>query len=117
MRSFIFTTRRAPRTGASAAPRPGGRAAEAGDQRRDAPLIGRTSRISATSESPGSGASDRDGPVALLIRRRSISVDEIVLAADLAREAVVRLERDDVAGLDLQHRLEVRPERPDHFVA
>src|SRR5690242_2815375 len=36
--------------------------------------IGRTSRISATSESPGSAPLSATGPVALLIRERSISV-------------------------------------------
>ena len=36
--------------------------------------IGRTSRISATSESPGSAPTTATGPVALLIRSRSISV-------------------------------------------
>src|SRR5256714_7423282 len=36
--------------------------------------IGRTSRISATSESPGSAPLTATGPVALLIRERSISV-------------------------------------------
>ena len=72
---------------------------------------GRTSRISATSESPGSAPRTATGPVALLIRDEVDLGDEVVLAADLAREAVVRLEGDDVAGLDLEHRLEVRPER------
>jgi hypothetical protein len=43
--------------------------------------------------------------------------DEIVLAADLAGEAVVRLERDRVARVDLEHRLELGPERPDDRVA
>ena len=36
--------------------------------------IGRTSRISAISESPGSAPLTATGPVALLIRERSISV-------------------------------------------
>src|SRR5262249_13729647 len=43
--------------------------------------------------------------------------DEVVLAADLAGEAVVRLEGDGVAGLDLEDGLEGGPERPDHLVA
>ena len=78
--------------------------------------IGRTSRISATSESPGSAPRTDTGPVALLIRPKSMLGDEIVLAPDLPREAVVRLERDDVAGLDLEHRLEIGAEGPDHLV-
>jgi hypothetical protein len=43
--------------------------------------------------------------------------DEVVLAADLAGEAVVRLEGDGVARLDLEHGLEIRAERPDDLVA
>src|SRR5581483_6080557 len=90
--------------------------------------IGRTSRISATSESPGAAPRTATGPVARLcaphrdragraVEAREVDLgDEVVLAPDLAREAVVRLEGDDVAGLDLQHRLEVGPERPDHLV-
>jgi len=35
----------------------------------------------------------------------------------IARKPVVRFERDHGAGLDLQHGLEVGPERPDHLVA
>ena len=78
--------------------------------------IGRTSRISATSESPGSAPLTATGPVALLTRSKSISRDEVVLRRDLPGEAVVRLEGDRRAGLDLEHRLEVGPERPDDLV-
>ena len=42
--------------------------------------------------------------------------DEVGLRADLPGEAVVRLERDDFAGLDLEHGREVRAECPDHLV-
>jgi hypothetical protein len=42
--------------------------------------------------------------------------DQVGLGADLAGEAVVRLEGDRVAGRDLQHGPEVGPERPDHLV-
>ncbi len=42
--------------------------------------------------------------------------DEIGLALDLAREAVVRLEGHDRAGLDLEHGLQVGAERPDDLV-
>src|SRR4029077_13255404 len=42
--------------------------------------------------------------------------DEVVLRGDLPGEAVVRLERDRRAGLDLEDRLEVGPERPDDLV-
>ena len=41
---------------------------------------------------------------------------EVGLGADLPGEAVVRLEPDHRAGLDLQHGLEIGPERPDHVV-
>ena len=63
------------------------------------------------------GAPHGDRPGRAVDPREVDLGDEVVLAADLAGEAVVRLERDDVAGLDLQHRLEVRPERPDDLVA
>src|SRR5581483_7653205 len=33
------------------------------------------------------------------------------------REAVVRLEGDRLPRLDLEHRVEIGPERPDHLVA
>ena len=91
--------------------------AEAGDQRRRSPTsTGRTSRISATSESPGSAPLTATGPVALLTRSKSISVTRSSSRGDLPGEAVVRLERDRRAGLDLEHRLEVGPERPDDLV-
>src|SRR2546421_8056845 len=89
---------------------------EARDERRDAPLdrlhledLGdqRVARLRALHGHGPGGAVD------------SFQVDlrdEVVLGADLAREAVVRLEDDRLAGLDLEHRLEVGPERPDHLV-
>src|SRR5207248_3126646 len=43
--------------------------------------------------------------------------NELVPAPDLAGEAVVRLERDRVAGLHRQNRLELGPEGPDDLVA
>src|SRR5262249_23514391 len=43
--------------------------------------------------------------------------DEIALALDLAGEAVVRLQRDDGAGLDLEHGLHVGADPPDALVA
>jgi hypothetical protein len=36
---------------------------------------------------------------------------------DLPREAVVCLERHQISRLHLQHRLQVRAERPDHLIA
>ena len=77
---------------------------------------GRTSRISATSESPGSAPRTATGPVALLMRPRSMSVTRSALARDLAGEAVVRLEGDDVARLDLENGLEIGAEGPDHLI-
>src|SRR4029077_2345025 len=89
---------------------------EAGDQRRDPPLdrpdvedLGdeRVARLGAAHGDRPGGAVD------------PLEVDlcyERVLALDLARDAVVRLEGDGLAGLDLEHRLEVGPERPDHLV-
>jgi hypothetical protein len=91
--------------------------AEAGDQRRDAPLdrphvedLGheRVARL---------GPSHRDRPGRAVDPLEVDLRDEVVLAADLAREAVVRLEGNGLAGVDLQHGLEVRAERPDHLVA
>jgi hypothetical protein len=43
--------------------------------------------------------------------------DQVGLAADLAGEAIVRLERDDRAGLDLEHGRHFGGERPDDLVA
>ena len=43
--------------------------------------------------------------------------DEVVLRRDLSGEAVVRLERDGLAGIDLEHRLELGPECPDDLIA
>src|SRR4029079_2104778 len=59
------------------------------------------------------GALDRDGTGRAVDPREVDLGHEVVLAPDLAGEAVVRLEGDDVAGLDLQHGPEVGPERPD----
>src|SRR5215203_7269118 len=42
---------------------------------------------------------------------------EVVLGGDLPGEAVVGLEANDGAGLDLEHRLQVRAERPDDLVS
>ncbi len=42
--------------------------------------------------------------------------DEVVLRGDLAGEAVVGLERDRLAGIDLERGLEVGPEGPDDLV-
>src|SRR5207245_5352080 len=42
--------------------------------------------------------------------------DEVCLGLDLASEAVVRLEADDGARLDLEHGLHLRPEGPDDLI-
>ena len=61
----------------------------------------------------GLGAAHEDrarrGVDALEVERR----EEIRLGRDLPGEAVVRLERDDLAGIDLEHRRQVGRERPD----
>ena len=89
---------------------------EAGDERRDAPLdrahvedLGdeRVARLGAPHGHRARGAVDP---------REVDFGDEVVLAPDLAGEAVVRLEGDDVAGFDLEHRDEVGAERPDDLV-
>ena len=90
--------------------------AEAGDQRRHAPLD------RAHVEDLGHERVARLGPADRHRAGRAVDppeVDlrhEVVLALDLPGEAVVRLEGDDVAGPDLEHRLEIGPERPDHLV-
>ena len=89
----------------------------AGDQRRDAPLD-RLDREELDDERVARlGARDGDGPGGAVDAVEVDLRDEVVLGADLPAEAVVRLEADDGAGLDLEHRLEVGPERPDDLVA
>ena len=63
------------------------------------------------------GAAHRDRPRRAVHAREVDRRDEVFLRRDLTGEAVVRLERDDGARLDLEHGLEVRPEAPDHVVA
>ena len=63
------------------------------------------------------GASHRDRPGRAVDTREVDAADEIVFRLDLPGEAVVRLEADGRPGLDLEHRLEVGPEAPDHLVA
>ena len=63
------------------------------------------------------GAAHRDRPGGAVHAREVDVADEIVLRLDLPGEAVVRLEADGRPGLDLEHRLEVGPEAPDHLVA
>ena len=79
--------------------------------------IGFTSSSSTTSESPGSAPFDRDRAGRAVDPLEVDAGDQVLLAPDLAREAVVRLQADDRAGLDLEHGLEVRAERPDDLVA
>ena len=63
------------------------------------------------------GAPDGDRPGCAVHALEVDLGDEVVLRLDLPGEAVVGLERDDFAGLDLEHGAEVRAERPDHLVA
>ena len=79
--------------------------------------IGRTSRISATSESPGSAPLTATGPVALLTRSKSISVTRSSSDVICPVKQSFVSKRDDCSGLDLEHGLEVGPESPDDLVA
>ena len=90
---------------------------EAGDQRRDAPLDRPHVEELHDERVAGLGALDGDGPGRAVDPLEVDLGDEVVLAADLAGEAVVRLEGDGVARLDLEHGLEIRAERPDDLVA
>ena len=90
---------------------------ELGDDRREAARAGadleqlddeRVARLGAAHRDRAGGAVDA-GEVDV--------ADEVLLGLDLAGEAVVRLEADCCPGLDLEHRLEVGPEAPDHLVA
>ena len=91
--------------------------AEAGDERRDAPLDRAHVEDLGDERVARLGALDRDRAGGAVDPREVDLGDEVVLAPDLAGEAVVRLEGDDVAGLDLEHRLEIRAERPDDLIA
>ncbi len=77
---------------------------------------GRTSSSSTTSESPGSAPRTAIGPVALLTRSKSISVTRSASVWIWPVKQSLRLERDDLARIDLEHGLEVGPERPDDVV-
>ncbi len=88
---------------------------EAGDEGGDAPLDRAHVEDLDDERVAGLGAADGDRPCRAVDPGHVDLGDEVVLAADLARETVVRLEGDDIAGPDLQHRLEIGPERPDHL--
>jgi len=90
--------------------------AEAGDERRDAPLDRAHVEDLHHERVAGLCPSNRDRAGRAVDPREVDLGHEVVLAPDLPGEAVVRLEGDHVAGLDLQHGLEVGPERPDHLV-
>ena len=89
---------------------------EARDQRRHAPLDRTDVEDLGDERVAGLRALHRHRPGRAVDPRHVDPGDEVVLAADLPGEAVVRLERDRLAGLDLQHRDEVGPEGPDHLV-
>ena len=76
--------------------------AEAGDQRRDAPLDRAHVEDLGDQRVARLGALDGDRPGRAVDPREVDLGDEVVLAPDLAGEAVVRLERDRVARLDLR---------------
>ena len=78
--------------------------------------IGRTSRISTTSESPGSAPFTATGPVALLIRDRSISVtrSSSLRICPVKQSFVSNVTMSP--GSTSSTGLEVRPERPDYLV-
>jgi hypothetical protein len=78
--------------------------------------IGRTSRISATSESPGSAPRTATGPVAPLIRSRSISVTR---SSSLRIWPVKQsfVSKVTVSPGRSPARARGRAERPDHLVA
>ena len=117
IRSFIFTipsrTWNIWVTGACDEP---AQLPEAGNQRRDAPLDRphvedlrheRVARLGAAHGHRPGGAVDAT----------EVDVgDEVGFALDLPGEAVVRLEGDDVARLDLEDGLEIGAEGPDHLV-
>jgi hypothetical protein len=90
--------------------------AEAGDERGDAPVDRadiedvddeRVARL-------GTEHGHRSGGAVHLLE---VDLgDQVLLAADLAAEAVVRLEPDGRSGLDLEHGVELGPESPDHVL-
>ncbi len=89
---------------------------EPGDERGDAPLDRAHVEDFRDERVAGLGALHGDRAGRAVDPREVDLGHEVVLAPDLPGEAVVRLEGDDVAGLDLQHGLEAGPERPDHLV-
>ena len=118
MRSFIFTIpSRTSNICVSGACTLSLELAEAGDQRCDAPLDRADVEDLGDQRVAGLGAADGHGPGGAVDPVEVDVRDQILLAPDLPREAVVRLEGDHVAGVDLQHRVEVGAERPDHLVA
>src|SRR5919197_3639369 len=91
--------------------------AEAGDDRRP-PLLDRVDGQELDDEGiAGLRTSNRDRAGCAVHPGHVDRGDEVRFARDLAGEAVVRLERDDLARLHLGHRLEVRAEAPDDLVA
>jgi hypothetical protein len=90
--------------------------AEAGDQGGDAPLDWADVEDLHDERVAGLRAANGDRAGRTVDPRQVDLRHEVVLASDLAGEAVVRLEDDGVAGLDLEDRLEIGSERPDHLV-
>src|SRR5689334_10276044 len=89
---------------------------EAGDDRRDALVDGLDREELRHERVAGLRAFDPNRAGGAVHARHVDRRHEVVLARDLAREAVVRLERDDVARLDLEHRLEVGAKSPNDLV-
>ena len=91
--------------------------AHPGDERREAPLVRPHLEELDDERVAGLRAADRDRAGGAVDAVEVDLRDEIGLGLDLAGEAVVRLERDHLARLDLEHGVEVGAERPDHLVA
>jgi len=91
--------------------------AELRDQRGEPARAGRDFEEVDDQRVAGLGAAHRDRSGGAVDPREVDLRDEVGLGPDLAGEAVIRLEADDGAGLDLEHRLQLWAEAPDDLVA
>jgi hypothetical protein len=91
--------------------------AEARDERRHPPLDRAHVEDLRHERVARLGAADRHRPGRAVDPLEVDLRDEVVLAADLAGEAVVRLERDGLPWIDHEDRLELGPKGPDHVLA
>ena len=90
--------------------------AHPGDEGREASLVRSHLEELDDERVAGLGAADRDRARGAVDAFEVDLRDEIGLRPDLPGEAVVRLERDHLARLDLEHGVDVRAERPDRLV-